>query len=455
MKMRYRIYFLGLLAFCNMTLSSCQKYLDKSSNNQLTIPSTLNDYQQLLDNEGAINQYTSPSLGDMGSDDLFLTYGGWQSQYPYVQNSYIWAKDIFAGQTSYDWDNMYQAVYYANIVLDGLQKVVVNPGNQADFNRIKGSALFYRAFTFYNLEETFGEPYRPQSAQTDLGIPLRLNANLDEKLERVSVKNVYAQIDNDLLEAKNLLPSTTDFSSTNRPSKAVAYACLARAYLTQQDYPKALTYSDSSLKLYGTLTDYNNVDLNQRYTFRIRIPEVMYDCSAGTGSLGIWIADSSLYRQYDANDLRRTAFFRTSLNRLAFKGSYSKDSPSGFNGFATDEMYLVRAECNARLGNVSLSMNDLNTLLQNRWKTGTFVPFTAANPADALKLILIERRKELLFRGLRWADLRRLNQDSQTAVTLTRELNGTVYTLSPNDPRYTYPIPPDEIALSGIKQNNR
>ncbi|MNX64087.1 SusD family protein [compost metagenome] len=99
-------------------------------------------------------------------------------------------------------------------------------------------------------------------------------------------------------------------------------------------------------------------------------------------------------------------------------------------------------------------MEDLNTLLSKRFGAG-FVPYTATDQKNAILTILKERRKELLFRGLRWMDLRRLNKEPEYAVTLTRIVNGTTYTLPPNDPRYVYPIPPDEIAISGIEQNER
>tara|TARA_R110002033_G_scaffold36621_1_gene75228 strand:+ start:3737 stop:3916 length:180 start_codon:yes stop_codon:yes gene_type:complete len=59
-----------------------------------------------------------------------------------------------------------------------------------------------------------------------------------------------------------------------------------------------------------------------------------------------------------------------------------------------------------------------------------------------------------VWRGLRWQDIRRLNKEG-AGITLTRTLKGENYTLPPNDPRYIFPIPDDEIALSGIKQNVR
>ncbi|MBN8856731.1 MAG: RagB/SusD family nutrient uptake outer membrane protein, partial [Sphingobacteriales bacterium] len=75
--------------------------------------------------------------------------------------------------------------------------------------------------------------------------------------------------------------------------------------------------------------------------------------------------------------------------------------------------------------------------------------------AQALDTILVERRKELPFRGVRWTDLRRLNLEGRT-ITLTRVLNGTTYQLPPNSKLYTLPIPPDVIIFNpNMKQNPR
>lgn len=118
-------------------------------------------------------------------------------------------------------------------------------------------------------------------------------------------------------------------------------------------------------------------------------------------------------------------------------------------------MYLVRAEASARTGHPAQALSDLNTLLATRWKTGTYVPYATTDPAVALQDILTERRKELFARGLRWTDLRRLNQDPRFAVTLKRLIAGQAYALPPLDKRYVFPIPDDEIRLSGIPQNSR
>jgi hypothetical protein len=125
-----------------------------------------------------------------------------------------------------------------------------------------------------------------------------------------------------------------------------------------------------------------------------------------------------------------------------------------FQGLATDEVYLTRAESYARDSDIVSALNDLNALLKSRWKKGSFNPFTATTASQALQLILTERRKELPFRGIRWMDIKRLNKEG-AQIKLQRELNGITYEILPNGSRYVFPIPPDVIALSGMPQNSR
>jgi len=115
-------------------------------------------------------------------------------------------------------------------------------------------------------------------------------------------------------------------------------------------------------------------------------------------------------------------------------------------------MYLTRAECHARANRITEAMNDLNTLLEMRWATGTFIPFAASAQGEALALILVERRKELLMRNLRWIDIKRLNKEG-AGIVLKRMVNNQEYTLEPNDDRYALPLPYRIIDITGMPQN--
>ena len=125
-----------------------------------------------------------------------------------------------------------------------------------------------------------------------------------------------------------------------------------------------------------------------------------------------------------------------------------------FGGIATDEIYLIRSESLIRTGKIREGVSVLNTLLSSRYKAGEFVPVTAENYENALAVVLAERRKELVFRGFRWEDVRRLNTEGFNII-MTRVINNTLYALLPNDLRYAFPIPNSELSTSGIQQNPR
>ncbi len=161
-----------------------------------------------------------------------------------------------------------------------------------------------------------------------------------------------------------------------------------------------------------------------------------------------------LYSSYVENDLRKVILFKENegTNDVKAKGTYT-GSTLLFSGLATDEVYLIRAECNARMNNVKEAMKDLNTLLKKRWKVGTFMDLSAIDGKDALEQVLVERKKELLLRGLRWSDLRRLNKDEYFKTTLTRNIGGKKYTIEPDSYKYTLPFPDDIIQITGMEQN--
>ncbi|HWZ15447.1 MAG TPA: RagB/SusD family nutrient uptake outer membrane protein [Mucilaginibacter sp.] len=454
MKTKYIMFV--LLASLAIGLPSCKKdWLDAKPIQNLVIPSTLQDYQALLDNYNVFNYGVQPPWGETGADNYYLTYANWQSLFSIPdKNTYVWAKDIYQGSKGTDWQNSYQAVLYANVVLDGI-KTINKSSNPATYSNIQGSALFYRSYNFYCLADLFAKPYNPTTASTDLGIPLRVSSDPTIKSIRSTVQQTYDQITNDLVKASTMLPIRPMFLL--QPSKPAAFAMLARVYLTMGNYNKALLYADSCLAINNNLLDFNTLNASSSNP----IPEfntetIFWIALRRTANMvpSRLVIDSNLYKSYDQNDLRKSIFFGQVGNSLTFKGSYD-GSQLMFSGLATDEIYLIRAECNARLGNTASSLDDLNTLMKNRWTAGDFTPFTATTSAQALQLVLTERRKELIFRGLRWADLRRLNMDPNYAISLERNLNGQIYSLPPNDPKYVYPIPDQEIQISGIQQNSR
>ena len=459
---RYILLFILLIGGLYM-LTACNKdsFLDKKPNTQLVVPTTLADFQTLLDNEGVMQE--TPELGELSSDNYYLKSIFWQTLNAKYQNSYIWAQDIFAGQGQIpDWDNPYQQVFYANVVLAGLANVKMDESNAQQWKAEEGFAFFIRGYAFYNLSQVFAKVYDGTSASTDLGIPLRISPNINEKTTRASLQATYDQILSDLRQAANLLPDTVSTTHLNRPSRPAALALLARVCLSMRSYDVARSYADSCLQLYDSLIDYNTLSISSNIPIAELNPETLYQSVLNHTSSVLYgvfnsncIVDSSLFASYDTSDLRRYIYYKVSSTTglPSLKGSYNGHSYC-FSGLAVDEVYLIRAECAARAGDTASALKDLNTLLQKRWKFGNFTPVTMFSRTMVLDTILAERRKELAFRGLRWTDLRRLNKEG-AQITLTRNLNGQQYTLAPSSSRYILPIPPDVITLTGIQQNDR
>jgi len=348
-------------------------------------------------------------------------------------------------------------VAYANICLEGLTKIERDASNATAWENVQGSAYFYRGLAYYMLTQEFSAPYDAAIANTSPGIVLRNSADVNKPAVRASMAASWQQVLNDLQQAETLLPDFPAFAT--RPSRWAVRGLLARVNLAMADYAAAKSWADKALTQNGYLLDFNTLNAAATYplpTYQAGNKEIMlYATASSTNYYSGGFVDSLLYRSYANNDLRRTLYFKASGNNQAFRGQYS-GVVSPFGGIATNEIYLVRAEANARLGNTSAALADLNALLINRWKTGTFTAITATSANDALQKILTERRKELLFYGSsRWEDLRRLNREPAFAKTLTRVVNGQIYTLPPGDNRYTMPIPDNEINISRIPQNPR
>ena len=248
----------------------------------------------------------------------------------------------------------------------------------------------------------------------------------------------------------------------NRPSKSAAYGALARVYLSMNNYSNAEVYADSSLLLYNKLIDYNSVSQTSNTPFNGVNDEILFSANqivafgrlTSNSTSSVYSCDSNLIKSYENNDLRKTLFFRNTNGKFIVKRGYGRAGLYPFTGLATDEVYLIKAECAARRNDIDEALIYLNKLLVNRYRAGTFIPVTTGTATETIMKILEERRKELILRGVRWGDIKRLNVIEPT-IALTRTVGNEMYQILPNSPRYALPIPNDEIVMSGIEQNER
>lgn len=460
--MFYKLFFSGVsrkLTILSVILAgslvACNKYLDKKPLERDVVPSSLADLQAVLDRYDFVN-HKGPVLLEALSDNYFITTNTWNSRPVDDRLNYIWDKDAYYNR---NWTEPYTGpVYYANVVLDQLPFIAYGKDEQIAYNNIKGSALFYRSFVFYELAQHYCRPFS-STAATDPGIVLRTTSNINEPSVRSTVQQTYDKIINDYLEAASLLSEKGLYPT--QPSKAAAYGALARTYLSMRDYNNAGKYATMALAINNELLDFNSlIPVANPPIQRFNKEVIFHNRPAYNVSLlhnAFAKIDTLLYAQYDEFDLRKTVFFKPNADAtVSFRGSYEGSSLPWypFDGITTSELYLVSAEVKARAGDKDGALTLLNTLLQSRWTSGKFTPLTASSTPEALAIILKERRKELVFRGLRWTDLRRFNLEG-AGITISRIVNGTTYSLPPNDLRWVLLIPPDVIKMAMISQNPR
>ena len=443
-----------ILFTLSFQLLSCKKYLDEKSDKSLITPNTLADLQALLDNNYIMNVNTS-GFGETCADDYFMLPADYNTEDGNSQKAYTWSLKKY--DNGGDWASEYDVIFNANYCLDELKQINKTSANISEWNEIKGSALFYRSYYFLNLLWDYGKAYDQDSSKKDLGIVLRLSSDNTIPSVRATVVDCYNQIMKDLNEAAVLLPDKAVHPM--RPSKASSYGALARTYLSMRMYDSAYKYSNETLKIQSDLLDYNGSDLDPTsyVPFQPFNKEIIfYSTQSGNFDSKTFLVasiDTNLIASYDSNDLRLSVYFFPYIaSYYSFKGNYSAALFPNYSGISTDEMILIRAECEARKGEVSDAMNDLNALLEKRYQTSTFTPLVINDQKEALSRILLERRKELVMRGLRWIDIKRLNKEGDQ-ITLVRKIGNQTYTLLPNSDYYALPIPDDIIRITGMKQN--
>ncbi|KIQ14476.1 RagB/SusD family protein [Flavobacterium sp. MEB061] len=451
---KYLIY-IGILS---TLLTSCDNYVDIQTEGRLIPEETVN-YRYLL--QGASTFNSTYGLVDVASDDIVMrddhaayfnqNFSGSAYYKPYVQ-TYKWADEIIPiGERDSDMNSLYTTLFTCNVIIS--EVMTSKNGTDAERLAIKGEAQVHRAYIFLTLANVFAKAYDPATADTDPGIPLLTEPTVTENITRASVKQVYDQIIKDLTEATT---SGLKAVQTGRniwfPSRAAAFALLARANLYMGNYAEAQQSAEAALALQNNLLnmeDYQNLgDYSWPRTFQD--PENILAKESGSYMYSPMVLSLSdeLLNSFDNNDLRYQLYTRPlstmTYGTLTQGRAFSKELLSGDGrnaGPTVPEMYVIKAECEARAGSAGAAMNTINTLRKSRFRAVDYTDLTAVDANDALVKVLAERRKELMGRGgFRWADLKRLNKDPRFAKTITRTYLNETFSIEPNGARYQFPF---------------
>lgn len=394
---------------------------------------------------------------------------------------YTWMADTgvdqlrqYQGKDEVYWNDLYKRINVCNMVLELIdEQPEPQYGDAEEKERVKGEAHFLRAAYYFILANLYGKPYVQETADTDLGVPVKLTGTIEDvEFMRVPLSLVYTQIISDLEDAERFLDAKTR-KSVYRANTVAVNLLQSRVYLYMQNWGKAAEYADKVLKVQPALLDLHTKSVGEDCLYKAS-PETIF--SMGGYSIATAFADSQswgydnpttyyvsddMLALYSNNDLRKERYIGKSefmgLDNVFMKvnGQYSHyanycEVSSTFL-LRTPEAYLTYAEAMAFDGNEGAARTKLEEFLKTRMDSRVEV---SESGNDLIDLIREERAREFLLEGHRWFDLRRYTvcQPYPWSKTITHDYlfyNTTTYavdyiesyTLEKFDPAYTLPIP--------------
>lgn len=526
-----------------LAMSSCSGFLDTKPTGTLSVGDYYKTEKNLeaaltgvYDALGSGAVYGSTYIGALGSD-------GDESYYfrsTYVQGPVVYNHTSSEPTLGQLWQGLYFGISRANLLLHYLPSAEVSAELK---KRIRGEALFLRSYYYFMLVQNFGR------------VPLSTDPTLEPKnmnLAQSSIAQIYDRILKDMTEAEDLVLPIEDINHGGRVSKSAVRGILARVCLVMageplkdvSKYAEARSWAlkvieDTEFK-HELNPDFSQIFINyaqDKYDIKESIWEVEFwgnrlDAFTETGNVGnhngianaddkkigiargFYAATGTLYRTFDANDLRRDwsiapfkyksvkdpanpgEYTTTKVNENSqsfwqrYLGKYRREmetltpkspynTPINFPLLRYSDVLLMFAEAENEVehGPTAEAYAAINSVRQRAF--GKLLPgATDINAYDLKDLdydsffeqITFERSRELCFEALRKADLIRwglfVSKMNQVGTDATNDIAG-IPTASFQPPKYApigfnnvtskhsiHPIPSSELSVNRLLTQN-
>ena len=343
------------------------------------------------------------------------------------------------------WIAIYDDINRTNEIITKVPQVTgLDP---SEMNEIMGEAYFLRALDYHNLVKIFGGvplQLEPATSITDAG-----------SATRASVGDVYTQILKDLDSAQADISNT---DQTTQASTGAVMALRARVLLYKGDYAAAAAaakavedldvyslapnYADlfteegtstpeDIFRIIFTAQQFNNLSYYYLYEGRYEVEPTLdlmqdFDPNFDPG-------DVHTYAPVDKRGQWSITLDGRHPQGAKYRSAQGTEYP---HVIRFGEVLLIRAEAEARLGNLDTALVKVNEI---RDRAG-LSPLGTLSQTDLINAIIDERRKELAFEGDRWPDLVRLGLAESVLDIPTQQT--------------LYPIPQREIDVTpGLTQN--
>jgi hypothetical protein len=450
--MKKIIYIIPLL----ILFGSCKKFLD-------TEPQLQVDQSEAITNAG------SAASAVNGMFNLLASSGYYGSNFPAL--SYLSAGDInwtgsqsdpseitkhltsaTNGYVANAWTAIYRTISSANYIIAEIPKVNDPLFTTASRNQYLGEAYFVRALAYFDLARGWG------------GVQLILNpttsAAENKGIKRSTLAETYAQVLKDLDAAETLVPTAVN---RNRVTQKTIWALKARFYLYNQQWALAEQYASqviSDTQTYTLVKPYSAFFAANAVATNESVFELAYTVSNTNNHSNWWLppvlggrrewapsdALVALLNNAAVGGNRNALIGQTAAPGNLWYGKLYYRTPVGTDPayvIRIAELYLIRSEAKARLGNISGTAGALADLNAVRDRAG----ISAASALTLNELLLAienERKLEFPFEADRWFNLVRTDR-AQSLLSL------------PDKHLYLFPIPYNETLvdenLAGANRN--
>jgi len=340
------------------------------------------------------------------------------------------------GGSTFPWQFYYRIISNANVLINGIDQT---PGLEVEKNAVKGQALTYRAWSYFNLIQLYGRRFVKGDANANPGVPLVLTPTT-EGAARSTVAEVYKQVNDDLTAAEALLAPARARADKSNFNVNVVRGIQARVALTQQEWALAATKAAAARTGFTLMTgaqqlegfnSWNNPEWmwgsqqidDQTEFFTAYLAYISFNFNSTNIRTNPKCINALLYNTMATNDVRRALWIpnvtatgitivtppggdRRNFMNQKFRAKDFANSVGDIPYMRAAEMFLIEAEALARDGRDDQAATVFTTFQATR------VPgFTRPTETGAalLNLIMNSRRVELWGEGFRFLDLKRLN----------------------------------------------
>lgn len=451
----------GIIAVAALSAAACDDPLNPTPEQSIALEEALDSPEEIAVAVNAMYDALQECDGGYCRDVLMFPdvyAGNLDVTGTYVSDREVGRQAITSENTALPeiWGAAYEGINRANNVLASMP-LLESEFDADEYAALQGEAHFVRALNYFTLVKFFG------------GVPLILQprwvVDQESNVPRNTAGEVWQQIESDLDAAADLLPSGPGARGAGRANLEAAQALLARAHLYQGEWQQAYDMANAVIEggEFSLVGSYANVFENEQTSEALfEVPFTVTDA----GSLAFWMFPTALGGRWGfAPNADFVDTFEEGDERLEL--AYQPDPDDDGEDFGakyTDistladdvpvirlaEVYLIRAEAAARLGDVEQAQEDVNVI---RDRAGLDPVDADANANgtvsvnEALEAVLAERRHELFYEGHWFFDLKRFG-DVPSAGEMLSDLGLVGF-------RLLFPIPQREIeANPELDQNS-